>query len=166
MKKNFFLAILCTLLLTSYTRMHAQDHMNMGKDQSNHNHTLLNTSNLQWKEGPASLPPGSKIAAMEGDMSKEGPFTVRLMLPKNYKISPHWHPAIEHVSVIKGAFYMGAGEQFNEGTATKLSEGGFAVMPIRTVHYAFTKKNATIQLHGVGPWGITYVNPADDPRKK
>jgi hypothetical protein len=33
-------------------------------------------------------------------------------------------------------------------------------------HYAFFPEETVIQLHGIGPQGITYVNPADDPRKK
>lgn len=39
-------------------------------------------------------------------------------------------------------------------------------MPAKTQHYAFTNEETVIQLHGVGPWAINYVNPADDPRKK
>ena len=140
-------------------QVQAQDHSMTG-------HILLNQNHLVWKDGPASLPKGAKIAVLEGDMSKEGPFTIRLMVPANYKIYPHWHPAIEHVTVVQGTFYMGAGEQFNEASATKLSTGGFAVMPVKHAHYAFTKGKSIIQLHGVGPWGITYVNEAHDPRKK
>jgi len=29
-----------------------------------------------------------------------------------------------------------------------------------------TAQETSIQIHGVGPWVITYVNPADDPAKK
>lgn len=159
MKKLSALVIL--FLSISTVKLWAQDH-NMGSGS----HVLLNTSNLVWKDGPASLPPGAKIAAIEGDMSKAELFTIRLSLPANYKVSPHWHPAIEHVTVIKGAFYMGTGEHFNEAAGVKLSEGGFALMPIKQAHYAFTKKRTVVQLHGMGPWGITYINPADDPRKK
>jgi hypothetical protein len=36
----------------------------------------------------------------------------------------------------------------------------------RTNHYALTQEEVIVQVHGVGAWGITYVNPADDPRKK
>jgi hypothetical protein len=28
------------------------------------------------------------------------------------------------------------------------------------------EEEAVVQLNGVGPWEIKYVNPADDPRKK
>jgi hypothetical protein len=39
-------------------------------------------------------------------------------------------------------------------------------MPSGTRHYASAKGETVVQLHGVGPWGINYVNAADDPRKK
>lgn len=130
-------------------------------------HIMKVPTELEWKEGPASLPSGSKVAMIEGDPSKPGPFTLRLQLPANYKIPPHWHPAIEHVTVLEGEFGMGAGEKFDKSKATILPQGGIAVMPIKFRHYAFTSdKLTTIQLHGIGPWEIIYVNPSDDPRKK
>lgn len=141
--------------------VHAQDH-NMGSST----HLLVNENDIVWKDGPGSLPKGAKLALIEGDMSKPELFTIRLSLPADYKIPPHWHTAVEHVTVLKGAFYMGTGDQFNEGTALKLAVGGFGLMPIKQSHYAFTKKRTIIQLHGMGPWTITYINPADDPRKK
>ena len=141
----------------------AQDHKAMQHQQKD-GHIMLNENDFQWQDGPASLPKGAKMAVLEGDLSKEGPFTIRLWVPANYKVPPHWHPAIEHVTVMKGVIYMGPGEKFDMNTATKITEGGMAVMPIKYVHYAFTKEEAIIQLHGIGPWGINYINPKDDPR--
>lgn len=131
------------------------------------NHITLTPDQLEWKEGLKSLPPGSQVAMLEGDPSKKGPFTIRLKFPANYKIMPHWHPAIEHITVIEGKFHMGAGEKMDEAKAHALPVGGFAVMPIKFRHFAFTTdQTATVQLHGIGPWDIIYVNPADDPRKQ
>ena len=128
-------------------------------------HIMLNEKEIQWKEAPASLPEGAQIAVIEGDPTKEGPFTMRIKLPANYQIKPHWHPVIEHVTVLEGIFYMGSGMEFNMNTAMMLTENGFAAMPQKYVHYAFTKDNETlIQLHGIGPWSIIYVNEGDDPR--
>jgi hypothetical protein len=157
------LLILIFILNLSLIELTAQDH-NMGS--GNDAHMRLNTNDIVWKDGPASLPAGAKMATIEGDLSKAGLFTIRLSLPANYRVPPHWHPAVEHVTVLKGGFYMGTGEQFNEAAAVKIAEGGFGLMPIKQPHYAFTKKRTIIQLHGMGPWGINYVNPADDPRKK
>jgi hypothetical protein len=162
--KTLFISLL--LYIGSYAfacPLLAQDHQGVQHDGE---HKMINQKELQWQEGPASLPKGIKVTMLEGDLTKEGPFAVRIQIPANYTIPPHWHPAIEHVTVLKGSFYMGAGEKLDMDKATMLSEGGFAVMPVKFVHYAFTKDGATIQLHGMGPWGITYVKESDDPRNQ
>lgn len=130
-------------------------------------HILKTPDQLEWKDGPKSLPSGAKVSLIEGDPAKKGPFTLRLKLPANYSIMPHWHPAIEHVTVLEGVFNMGAGEKFDKTKAHAMPVGGYAVMPIKFKHFAFTSDQpATLQLHGVGPWDIIYLNPADDPRKQ
>src|SRR5688500_19091317 len=73
---------------------------------------------IQWKDGPASLPAGAKFAVLEGDPAREGFFTMRLMLPDGFKIQPHWHPKVEHVTVISGTFNVGMGDKFDQ-TATR-----------------------------------------------
>lgn len=47
-----------------------------------------------------------------------------------------------------------------------LAAGSVAIMQPKTHHFAWTKEETIVQIHGVGPWAINYVNPADDPRKK
>lgn len=122
---------------------------------------------LTWVDGPPSLPTGSRITVLEGSPAKAGPFTVRFELPANYKVAPHWHPEVEHVTVLSGALYMGHGANFDTSKAKKLGVGGFIVMAKEVKHFAFTREEGSIiQLHGIGPWGITYVNPADDPRQE
>jgi hypothetical protein len=73
--------------------------------------SLYPTAEIQWKDGPVSLPAGAKVAVLEGDPSKEGFFTMRLLLPDGFKIQPHWHPKVEHVTVISGTFNVGMGEK-------------------------------------------------------
>jgi hypothetical protein len=127
-------------------------------------HVMINPEEMEWKDGPASLEAGAQYTLIEGDWTQEGPFTARLKLPAGFTISPHTHPAIEHVTVIKGSFHMGSGRTFNRERAKQLTVGGFAVMPIDYAHFAFTTEETIIQLHGIGPWGINYVNEEDDPR--
>jgi len=129
-------------------------------------HIMVMPDDITWLDAPASLPPGAKAAVIEGDPKAVGLFTMRIKLPANYMIKPHSHPADEHVTVIAGSFYMGVGEKFDETAGKKIPKGGFAVMITGTRHFAFTKKKCIIQLHGMGPWGINYVNAADDPRNK
>ena len=128
-------------------------------------HGFLLKEDLKWIDGPASLPAGSKVALMEGDPGKEGPFTLRLQLPDGFTIQPHWHPAVEHVTVISGTFNIGMGEKFDKSGGRAVSAGAFAFMPPGMRHFAWTTGETVIQLHGSGPWQINYVNPADDPRK-
>lgn len=128
-------------------------------------HMMVKPAELKWADVP-SLPPGAKIAIMEGPLSEAVPFTARLKLPANYMIPAHWHPAIEHVTVISGTFNMGAGDKLDKAKTQALTPGSFAVMQPKTNHFGWTRKETIIQIHGMGPWGITYVDPADDPRKK
>jgi ChrR Cupin-like domain len=162
MIRSLLLCVTGMVFMVSVISLHAQEKIHGGNHSS---HIMLVPSDLKWKDGPASLPGGAKFAVIEGDPSKAGPFTMRFKLPANYIVPPHWHPAIEHITVISGTFYMGIGETFDESHAVKLPAGGFAVMAIGTRHFGFTKEGTVIQVHGVGPWGITYVNPKDDPRK-
>ena len=39
-------------------------------------------------------------------------------------------------------------------------------MPPKVEHFVPTPGETIIQVHGIGPWGITYVNAADDPRQR
>jgi mannose-6-phosphate isomerase-like protein (cupin superfamily) len=129
-------------------------------------HVMLTPEEVAWKEGPASLPPGAQAAVLDGDPSKPGPFTLRLKTPADYRIPPHWHPADEHVTVLSGRLFMGMGDKLDSTKSKALPPGGFAVMPATSHHYAYTTEETILQLHGIGPWGIEYVDPSDDPRKK
>ena len=137
----------------------------VGIAMSQPEHILAMASEITWKDAPAILPAGAKIAVLEGDPSKSGPFTLRLQFPADYRIAPHRHPADEHVTVIEGDLSLGMGETFEEAKLKDLGQGGFAMMRTGTPHFAWSKDGATVQLHGIGPWGLTYVNPADDPSK-
>jgi anti-sigma factor ChrR (cupin superfamily) len=128
-------------------------------------HVMVMPADLKWVDVP-SLPPGAKIAVIEGPMNEAVPFTVRLKLPADYKVPAHWHPAIEHVTVISGTFNMGTGDKLDQSKTTPLSAGSVAIMQPKTNHFAWTKEETIIQAHGVGPWAVNYVNPADDPRTK
>jgi quercetin dioxygenase-like cupin family protein len=133
--------------------------------QSPADHIMVMPEDLKWADVP-SLPPGAKIAVIEGPMNEAVPFTVRLKLPANYKVPAHWHPAIEHVTVISGTFNMGTGDKLDPKQTKPLSAGSVAIMQPKTNHFAWTEGETIIQTHGVGPWVVNYVNPADDPRKK
>ncbi len=129
-------------------------------------HIMLKPGDIKWTDAPPSMPPGAQVAVIEGDLKKAEPFTFRLKLPAKYTIAPHTHPTIEHVTVISGTFYMGAGDQLDKDKAVALTPGSFAVFQPGHSMFAWTQEETVVQVNGVGPWGISYINPADDPRKK
>ena len=128
-------------------------------------HMMATPDELKWADVP-SVPAGAKVAVIEGPLNEEGPITFRLKFPADYKLPAHWHPGIEHVTVISGTFHMGAGDKLDASKTKPLPVGSVAIMQPKTHHFAWTKEETIVQVHGVGPWAITYVNPADDPRKK
>src|SRR5438552_1629985 len=84
-------------------------------------HKMYTAKDLTWVDSPSL--PGAKVAVLEGPMNEAGPFTARIKIPSNYKINPHTHPGIEHVTVISGAFQMGMGEKFEEKGMHTLAPG-------------------------------------------
>jgi quercetin dioxygenase-like cupin family protein len=129
-------------------------------------HRAILPGEFQWVDAPPSLPKGAKVAVIHGDFTAPQIFAMRLSVPAGYKIPPHWHPADEHVTVISGEFYMGTGEAWDESKARALPAGSVGIMPAGMRHFAFTKVETVLQLHAMGPWGINYVNPQDDPRNQ
>lgn len=124
------------------------------------------TDQVAWQTGPPSLPPGAQVTVLAGDLTKEGPFTIRLKFPAGYQIPAHSHPQIEQVTVLAGTFNIGEGDRLEPSRGTALGSGGFVVIPKGHRHYAWTSEETVVQLNGTGPWGVTYVNPADDPRNR
>ena len=122
--------------------------------------------NIAWDQAPPSLPPGAQVAILEGDLRAAGPFTMRAKMPANYRIPPHWHPMDERVTILSGTMHMATGDQFDTTQGHALNAGTFTLMPARMHHYAWTTDEAIIQLNGIGPWTINYLNPFDDPRQQ
>jgi quercetin dioxygenase-like cupin family protein len=120
------------------------------------------------KFGPAPdiLPPGAKLAVLEGNPMAAGTYTMRLWMPDGYTIPPHVHPSDEHVTVVSGTFLVGMGGKLDASKFTSLPAGSFGMLPPGMQHYARAKGTTVIQLHGTGPWSLSYVNAADDPRGK
>ncbi len=139
----------------------ARDHKNEKMEAA-----LNRPAELKWKDGAPSLPPGAKIAVLEGDPSKPGPFVFRVKVPDGYKIPPHTHPKPERVTVISGTFNLGMGETFDAAKAEALPAGTYGTWPAGMKHFVWAKGETVVQFHGEGPWQIEYVNPADDPRKQ
>jgi quercetin dioxygenase-like cupin family protein len=128
-------------------------------------HSIVYKKDLKWVAAPAGLPKGAEIAVLNGDPTKEGEFTMRVRIPANYTVKPHFHPGEEHLTVLEGELHLGLGEKIDQKELKTLGHDDFVVMSPGTKHYVHTQAPVVIQVHGVGPWGITYVNEADDPRR-
>jgi len=127
-------------------------------------HVMFAPAELTWTDLPSL--PGVKIAVIEGPLNQAGPIMFRLKFPANYKVAPHFHPGIEHVTVISGTLNMGIGDKFDNAKTRALTAGSVAIMPPQTHHFVWTSEETVGQVHSTGPWSVTYVNPADDPTKK
>jgi hypothetical protein len=162
----FAIATALCVSLCSVLAQNAEKAAPQHSKETDAEHRALAPSEIEWRPASPMLPPGAQAAVLAGDPKQAGPFTIRLKLPDGYKVPPHWHPADKHVTVISGAFGIAMGEQFDVAKGKELGVGGFMVMPTGVRHFAWVKGETVIQVHGIGPWAINYVNPADDPRKK
>ena len=147
MNKSFVAATLIALASSAM----AQDAMKVVKPDG-----------LTWIEHPVFR--GVQTAILIGDPTKAETIVQRVKFPPNYKVPPHTHPTIERVTVISGTPQFGMGPKFDETAGRALPPGGFAVLPAAMQHFAWTAGEAIVQIHSHGPFKITYVNPADDPR--
>lgn len=118
---------------------------------------------MKWDDAPPTLPKGAKIAVLDGDPGKAGPFVIRLKMPPGYKVPPHWHSKAENVTIISGAASLGMGDTLDMKAAQTLKTGDFHFIGAQVHHYAFSRGGAVVQIHGEGPFDITYINPADNP---
>lgn len=119
---------------------------------------------LNWGPAPGVFPAGAKMAVLQGDPGSTGLFTVRLDMPDGYKIAAHWHPTDEHITVISGTFLVGMGDTLNAAKTTALPTGGFVTAPAKMNHYAIAQGRTVVQVHAMGPFSLTYVNPKDMPQ--
>jgi len=127
-------------------------------------HKIVAPDAVKWGPAPAALPAGAEVAVLYGDPGKDGQFAMRIKLPQGYSVPPHSHPKPEVVTVISGVFKLGMGETADAKRAQPLAAGSFAALEPGTAHFVFSDEVTVIQINSVGPWGIDYVNKADDPR--
>lgn len=120
---------------------------------------------VKWGPAPPNLPKGAMIAVLSGDPSKDGPYVLRLKMPANYRIPAHHHPTTENVTVLAGRFHAGMGDKLDAAKGQAFEPGGFAALPAGMNHYAWATAETIVQVHGIGPFAVVYVNPADDPSK-
>jgi quercetin dioxygenase-like cupin family protein len=128
--------------------------------------TTAHTTKLSWGPAPAKFPKGAQMAVVSGDPGKAAPFTVELSFPDGYQIPPHFHPTDESVTVKKGTFLVGMGDTLDLSKTKTLKAGDKGKVPAQQHHYAAAKGATVVSVSAMGPFAMTYVNPADDPEKQ
>lgn len=119
---------------------------------------------ITWGPAPAVFPAGAKMAVLQGDPSKQALFTVRLDFPDGYRLPAHWHPTDEHVTVISGTFLVGMGDSIDLSKTMALAAGGFITAAANMHHFGVARGHTIVQVHAMGPFALTYVNPKDAPQ--
>lgn len=122
------------------------------------NHQLVREAELNWQ--PSFM--GCEHANVSGDPTAEGkPFVLRIRCPDGAKVPPHWHPTDENMTVLKGNFMVGTGDVFDTSKLTPMETGNFIFMPKTMRHFALCKGDTVLQVHGIGPFKIVWLNPAE-----
>jgi len=126
---------------------------------------LKDDTAVSWGPPPASLPKGLEFSILSGDPAKPGPFTLRIRIPANFVIAPHTHSTAENLTVLSGSIVHDMGKTLVRGRGKTMNAAGFVFLPGNTPHSLWTNAHpAEIQVTGTGPFGLNYINPADDPR--
>lgn len=128
------------------------------KKESTEAHKIVHFGDLKW----TPIMKGCDVAPVAGDMNAEGaPFVLRIRCADGSKIPAHWHPTDENVTVLKGTFLVGMGENFDESKMQTMNVGNFVTVPKEMRHFAMTKGETIVQVHAMGPFKVNWVNPSD-----
>jgi quercetin dioxygenase-like cupin family protein len=120
---------------------------------------------IDWRPFP-SFPPSVRLAVVVGDLSQPAPYVIRVKVPNGVILMPHTHPEDRIYTVMSGVFYIGLGDHFDAASLTPYPPGSVIVLPGNTPHFHWAKSGEYIsQITAIGPLGLEYLNPADDPRK-
>jgi len=128
------------------------------KKGNNSPHKIVHYGDLRW----TPIIKGCEIAVVEGNPDSEGqPFVARFHCTDGAKTPPHWHPTDENITVLKGAFLVGMGESFDESKLRTMSPGNFMLMPKEMRHFGMARGDLILQVHGLGPFKVNWVNPSE-----
>jgi quercetin dioxygenase-like cupin family protein len=126
---------------------------------------FVNPDELKWGDPPPQFPKGGQLAILHGDPSKKGAFALRFKMPDGYRIAPHWHTQDEQLTIVSGKLMLHMGDTMDT-PSHELGVGAFHFLPGKMHHGAQADGETVVQINGMGPFDIHYLNPADDPTKK
>jgi quercetin dioxygenase-like cupin family protein len=126
-------------------------------------HEARSADELEWNDFTVpGFPPGLRYAVVHGDPAGDGPYTLRASLPDGYRIPAHIHGMDEHLTVISGIFEFGHGERWNEAQLRPHGPGDYLYIPADMPHFARANGAVVFQLHGIGPFTTTVLEPLAD----
>jgi quercetin dioxygenase-like cupin family protein len=124
----------------------------------------IRADEVEWRPF-AAFPPEARLAVLVGDPAQPGPYVIRVKLAPGGRIPPHRHPEDRVYTVISGVFYIGLGEAFDEEALMAFPQGSLVVLPGGQAHFHCAKSGEYVtQVTAIGPLGLAYVDPTDDPR--
>lgn len=164
MRKYVVYAYALTLLVAGHSAAQTvETHGASAHAGAHHFHVMLSPETIRWKP----FYDGAEIATLEGDPSKAGShYVIRIRHRDGLRVPPHWHPFDEQLTVISGTWVMGMGEKFDLAGAQEFAAGSYIVSPKNVPHFALSRGETVVQVHGVGPFASYFVNPEDDVFKK
>lgn len=133
--------------------------------------TTMRLEDIPWPSARAggagtSGASGIETVVLKGNPTKAGLYTLMLRVAPNVRIQAHSHKDDRVATVVKGTWYFGYGEKFDEASLKPLGPGSFYTEPPGVAHFAMTREEVVLQITGTGPSSTTYVDPANDPAKR
>lgn len=141
MRRVFAIALLLTLCLAA----------NNAKSQEPGHHSVVPLHKMR---------PEQWVEKVWGDPSNPGePFVLRIHNDAGYLVMPHVHPIDENITVVQGSWWLGTGSRFDRTGLEHVELGAFGVVPKNMAHFAWSKTETIVQVHGIGPFTSTLVDP-------
>ena len=129
-------------------------------------HVMYDAAELEWGEAPEVFEPGAQAVILSGDPTRPGMFVLRLKAPAGFKVANHWHPTDEHVTLLEGDLTLAMDQDAGGAHESTFSPGAYVLLPAEMHHAASTRAGMTLQISGMGPLELIYVDPKDDPRER
>jgi hypothetical protein len=106
-----------------------------------------------------TMKPGQWVEKVWGDPSKPGePFVLSIHQDAGYITLPHVHSTDESITVVKGTWSLGMGPRFDQAALEPMEIGSFGMAPRNMAHFALSKTETILQVHGIGPFTSTVVD--------
>ncbi len=124
------------------------------------NHTNAQQSTQQRVVPLKTFPIDQRFETVSGDPTKAGGlYVIRIHAEAGYIIMPHTHPEDENIVVVEGSWALGMGDRYHENALQPMELGAYGLVPKKMAHFALSKTDTIIQVHGVGPFTTHWVVP-------